>query len=66
MSESKPIDWEPAGAFEDILYEKAEGIAKLTINRGGSYRMRAKLVYLGATSLQQTKYSTWKKFSVKK
>ncbi len=33
MSESKPIDWKPAGAFEDILYEKAEGIAKLTINR---------------------------------
>jgi len=33
MSESKPIDWKPAGTFEDILYEKAEGIAKLTINR---------------------------------
>ncbi|UCF66294.1 MAG: 1,4-dihydroxy-2-naphthoyl-CoA synthase [Acidobacteriota bacterium] len=27
------IDWEPAGQFEDILYEKAEGIAKITINR---------------------------------
>jgi naphthoate synthase len=28
-----PIEWRPAGEFEDILYEKAEGIAKLTINR---------------------------------
>jgi naphthoate synthase len=28
-----PIAWEPAGAFSDILYEKAEGIAKITINR---------------------------------
>jgi len=28
-----PIQWRPAGEFEDIVYEKAEGIAKLTINR---------------------------------
>src|ERR671939_1369501 len=27
------ITWEPAGEFEDIKYEKAEGIAKITINR---------------------------------
>ena len=27
------IAWEPAGEFEDIKYEKAEGIAKITINR---------------------------------
>ena len=27
------ITWEQAGAFEDIRYEKAEGIAKITINR---------------------------------
>lgn len=26
-------DWKPAGDFEDILYHKAEGIAKITINR---------------------------------
>jgi naphthoate synthase len=29
----KPIAWQSAGQFEDILYDKAEGIAKLTINR---------------------------------
>ena len=30
----KPIpDWEQFGDFTDIIYEKAEGIAKLTINR---------------------------------
>jgi naphthoate synthase len=28
-----PIEWRLAAEFEDILYEKAEGIAKLTINR---------------------------------
>jgi naphthoate synthase len=28
-----PIEWRAAAEFEDILYEKAEGIAKLTINR---------------------------------
>ena len=27
------ITWDPAGEFEDIKYEKAEGIAKITINR---------------------------------
>jgi naphthoate synthase len=28
-----PIEWRAAAEFEDILYEKAEGIAKVTINR---------------------------------
>ena len=28
-----PIAWEPAAEFSDILYEKAEAIAKITINR---------------------------------
>ncbi len=28
-----PIHWETAAEFSDILYEKAEGIAKITINR---------------------------------
>ncbi len=27
------IDWVPSGTFQDIRYEKAEGIAKITINR---------------------------------
>jgi naphthoate synthase len=27
------LDWKSAGSFEDIRYEKAEGIAKITINR---------------------------------
>jgi naphthoate synthase len=27
------IDWQAAGSFSDILYHKAEGIAKITINR---------------------------------
>jgi naphthoate synthase len=27
------VDWKTAGEFEDILYHKAEGIAKITINR---------------------------------
>ncbi len=28
-----PIQWRSAGEFEDILYERAEGLAKITINR---------------------------------
>jgi naphthoate synthase len=28
-----PVEWRPAAEFDDILYEKAEGLAKLTINR---------------------------------
>jgi len=28
-----PIEWQTAAEFEDILYEKTEGIAKVTINR---------------------------------
>jgi len=28
-----PIIWKPVGKFEDILYHKAEGIARITINR---------------------------------
>jgi len=28
-----PIEWRAAGEFEDIVYEKGEGIAKVTINR---------------------------------
>lgn len=27
------VDWKSAGTYEDILYEKFEGIAKITINR---------------------------------
>ena len=27
------MKWEPAGEFEEILYEKSDGIAKVTINR---------------------------------
>ena len=27
------LDWQPAGEYEDIRYETAEGIAKITINR---------------------------------
>ena len=28
-----PVEWQSAGQFEDITYEKADGIAKITINR---------------------------------
>ena len=28
-----PIEWERAGEYEDIRYEKADGIAKITIDR---------------------------------
>lgn len=28
-----PIDWQAAGEFNDVLYEKAEGIARITIDR---------------------------------
>ena len=27
------VDWQDAGSFTDIKYHKAEGIAKITINR---------------------------------
>ena len=29
----EPIEWQSAGEFSDILYEKADGIAKISINR---------------------------------
>ena len=29
----RALDWKPAGDFTDIVYEKADGIAKITINR---------------------------------
>ena len=28
-----PIAWEPAGEFRDVLYDKADGIARIAINR---------------------------------
>src|SRR5215218_10204979 len=28
-----PVEWQSAGEFEDILYERTEGIARITINR---------------------------------
>jgi naphthoate synthase len=33
MTIQPALDWQPAGTFTDIRYEKAEGIAKITINR---------------------------------
>ena len=31
-----PIQWREEGEYGDILYERAEAIAKITINRSGS------------------------------
>lgn len=31
--ENTPVEWQPVVEYEDILFEKAEGIAKITINR---------------------------------
>jgi naphthoate synthase len=28
-----PIEWQPAAEYRDLIYEKADGIAKITINR---------------------------------
>ncbi|MEO1791414.1 MAG: 1,4-dihydroxy-2-naphthoyl-CoA synthase, partial [Cyanobacteria bacterium J06629_19] len=28
-----PLTWQPINTYEDILYHKANGIAKITINR---------------------------------
>ena len=28
-----PIEWEPLGSFEDILYEKGDSVARISINR---------------------------------
>src|SRR4030095_12662284 len=36
MTQTLGIAWKTARAFTDILYEKAEGIAKITINRPDS------------------------------
>lgn len=33
MTITPALDWQPAGTFTDIRFEKAEGIAKITINR---------------------------------
>jgi naphthoate synthase len=33
MSSNTTVSWKSAGRFEDVLYEKFEGIAKITINR---------------------------------
>lgn len=33
MQLTSALPWESAGSFQDILYHKAEGIAKITINR---------------------------------
>ena len=31
----KKIQWKEAGKYKDVQYHKAEGIAKITINRPG-------------------------------
>lgn len=31
--DSYPVTWKPIGTYEDILYHKADGMAKITINR---------------------------------